>query len=102
MSCHFSAPFSPDILPWISSLGCQVSGQPKSGLEYRGNASTTETGLTCKNWSDVASYNALPPRNYTYTRNYCRNRVKTRLWCWTTDDSQKWWANEWEYCNFLG
>ena len=87
-----------DIIPWISSLGCQVSNN--SGWEYRGNISTTESGLTCKKWRDVRDWASTSPP-YNSDHNYCRNYSygKTRVWCWTTDDRTPSGRNEWEYCD---
>ena len=60
---------------------------------YTGNASTTESGLTCQMWS------VNSPHNHTYTgvgdHNYCRSPDgDSKLWCYTLDPGKLR-----EYCN---
>ncbi|XP_078684409.1 apolipoprotein(a)-like isoform X2 [Branchiostoma floridae x Branchiostoma belcheri] len=68
------------------------------GATYRGQVSTTETGITCQRWDSQSPHQhsmvASHP-NSGLEENYCRNPDSgDRPWCYTTDPS-----NRWQYCS---
>ena len=72
----------------VADIGCIFT----NGTAYSGNASTTESGLTCQMWS------VDTPHNHSYNNvgehNYCRNPDGDGVWCFTTDPGKLW-----EYCD---
>ena len=73
----------------VADTGCI----PTDGTAYTGNASTTESGLTCQMWS------VNTPHEHSYTdvgeHNYCRDPFgELKAWCLTTDPGTRW-----EWCD---
>ena len=60
---------------------------PTDGTAYTGKANTTESGLSCKMWSDS-------PQEYSLTlvgeHNYCRYALGFGLFCFTADPAKLW------------
>ena len=72
----------------VEDIGCI----PTDGTFYTGNASTTETGLTCQMWS------VKTPHDHSNTdigkHNHCRDTFgEMKAWCFTTDPGTRW-----QYC----
>ena len=65
------------------SVGCQHKST--HGMDYRGTANTTKSGIPCQRWSDTQPHDH--PLTHIGDHNYCRNPDgdSNGLWCFTTD-----------------
>ncbi|KAL2081958.1 hypothetical protein ACEWY4_021776 [Coilia grayii] len=72
-----------------------------NGEDYRGKASTTESGYTCQHWDAQTPHShgyisALLPDKHL-EENYCRNPDgEPRPWCFTTNPEKRW-----DFCDIL-
>ncbi|KAK9411717.1 plasminogen [Crotalus adamanteus] len=78
---------------------CEEKCMHCSGENYRGKASTTESGLTCQAWASQEPHahgyipSKFPEKNLI--SNYCRNPDgEPRPWCFTSLLTKRW-----EFCN---
>lgn len=66
------------------------------GLYYRGTASQTESGQTCREWDSLTRERYLASDINSGRHNYCRNLYyRRRPWCYVMKNQQL----VWEYCS---
>ena len=89
----------------ISCIDLKECKKTKLGIKYRGNVTSTKTGITCQVWNtqfphlpspwakDIRNY---PDDSIAEAGNRCRNpdRETEGPWCYTTNPEIRW-----EYCD---
>ncbi|KAL7540005.1 hypothetical protein ACHAWF_006567 [Thalassiosira exigua] len=85
--------------PSLSSIACdpnpETCGCPDARMtDYRGSIDTTETGESCRMWSDKHHHTSVKDDPDLQGHNFCRNpnNVQDRAWCMTG-------PYHWNYCD---